>query len=166
MKKPKSRNPHLDGDALADVRRRVARDPRLRARIDASVVRATIAVMVKRARAQAGLTQAELAIRAKTTQAVVARIEGGSSFTPSLDLLDRIARALGGRLSVGGDRQRVVECYQQIDIARRRCFVARHGAEHLQAVNMVSLAKFAQLFCQLLGTRRVRRPHAGLTRRV
>ena len=101
MKKPKARNPHLGRDALADVGRRVARDPRLRARIDASVVRATIAVMVKRARAQAGLTQAELAIRAKTTQAVVARIEGGSSFTPSLELLDRIARALGGRLSVG-----------------------------------------------------------------
>jgi hypothetical protein len=31
---------------------------------------------------------------------VVARIEGGSAFTPSLDLVDRIARALGGRLSV------------------------------------------------------------------
>jgi ribosome-binding protein aMBF1 (putative translation factor) len=101
MKKPKARNPHIGGDALADVRRRVAGDPRLRARIDASVVRATIAVMVKRARSQAGLTQAQLAARAKTTQAVVARIEGGSAFTPSLDLLDRIARALGGRLSVG-----------------------------------------------------------------
>jgi ribosome-binding protein aMBF1 (putative translation factor) len=100
MKKPKTRNPHIGGDALADVRRRVAGDPRLRARIDASVARATIAVMVKRARTQSGLTQAQLAARAKTTQAVVARIEGGSAFTPSLDLLDRIARALGGRLSV------------------------------------------------------------------
>ena len=46
----KKRNPHIGGDALAEVRRRVAGDPRLRARIDASVVRATIAVMVKRAR--------------------------------------------------------------------------------------------------------------------
>lgn len=101
MKKSKARNPHIGRDALADVRRRVGGDPRLRARIDASVVRATIAVMVKRARTQAGLTQAQLATRAKTTQAVVARIEGGSAFTPSLDLLDRIARALGGRLSVG-----------------------------------------------------------------
>lgn len=100
MKKSKRRNPHIGGDALADVRRRVAGHPRLRARIEATVVRATIAVMVKRARTQAGLTQAQLAVRAKTTQAVVARIEGGSAFTPSLDLLDRIARALGGRLSV------------------------------------------------------------------
>ena len=77
MKKSKRRNPHIGGDALADVRRRVAGHPRLRARIEATVVRATIAVMVERARTQAGLTQAQLAVRAKTTQAVVARIEGG-----------------------------------------------------------------------------------------
>ena len=50
--------------------------------------------------AVARLTQAQLAARAGTTQAVIARIEGGRSFTASLDLLDRIARALGGRLSV------------------------------------------------------------------
>ena len=56
--------------------------------------------MVKRARVAAGLTQAQLAARAETTQAVIARIEGGKAFTASLDLLDRIARALGGRLSV------------------------------------------------------------------
>jgi hypothetical protein len=31
---------------------------------------------------------------------VIARIEGGKAFTASLDLLDRIARALGGRLLV------------------------------------------------------------------
>ena len=48
----------------------------------------------------AGLTQTQLAARAGTTQAVIARIEGGKAFTASLDLLGRIARALGGRLSV------------------------------------------------------------------
>ena len=100
MKKTKRPNPHLGGDALADVRARTQRDPRLRARIDAAVARTTIAVMVKRARTVAGLTQAQLAARAGTTQAVIARIEGGKAFTASLDLLDRIARALGGRLSV------------------------------------------------------------------
>ena len=100
MKKTKRPNPHLGRDALADVRARVERNPRLRARIDAAVARATIAVMVKRARTVAGLTQAQLAARAGTTQAVIARIESGKAFTASLDLLDRIARALGGRLSV------------------------------------------------------------------
>jgi DNA-binding XRE family transcriptional regulator len=100
MKKTKRSNRHIGRDALADVRARVERNPRLRARIDAAVARATIAVMVKRVRTMAGLTQAQLATRAGTTQAVIARIEGGKAFTPSLDLLDRIARALGGRLSV------------------------------------------------------------------
>jgi ribosome-binding protein aMBF1 (putative translation factor) len=100
MKKTKRSNPHIGGDALADVRARMEGNPRLRARIDAAVARATIAVMVKRARTVAGLTQAQLAAGAGTTQAVIARIEGGKAFTASLDLLDRLARALGGRLSV------------------------------------------------------------------
>jgi hypothetical protein len=50
MSKTKRRHPHVGSDALADVRARVKRDPRLRARIDAAVARATIGVMVKRAR--------------------------------------------------------------------------------------------------------------------
>jgi ribosome-binding protein aMBF1 (putative translation factor) len=100
MKKMKRRNPRIGRDALADVRGRVKRNPKLRARIDAAVARATIGVLVKRARTVAGLTQAQLAARAGTTQAVIARIEGGKAFTASLDLLDRVARALGGRLSV------------------------------------------------------------------
>lgn len=100
MKRTKHGNRHLGRDALGEVRARVKRDSKLRARIDAAVARATIAVMVKRGRTVAGLTQTQLAERAGTTQAVIARIEGGKVFTASLDLLGRIARALGGRLSV------------------------------------------------------------------
>jgi len=100
MKTTKPRNRHLGRDALADVRARVKHNPRLRARIEGTVARVAIGVMVKRARTVAGLTQADLATRAATTQAVIARIEGGKAFTASLDLLDRIARALGGRVSV------------------------------------------------------------------
>jgi DNA-binding XRE family transcriptional regulator len=100
MTRTKRRNPRIGGDALGDVRARAKRDPQLRARIDAAVARATIGVLVKRARTVCGLTQTQLAKRAGTTQAVIARIEGGKAFTASLDLLDRIARALGGRLSV------------------------------------------------------------------
>lgn len=100
MKTTKHRLRHVGRDALADVRARVKDSPKLRTRIDGAVARAAVAVMVKRARTGAGLTQAQLAGRARTTQAVIARIEGGKAFTPSLDLLDRIARALGGRVSV------------------------------------------------------------------
>ena len=85
---------------MADVRKRVQRNPQLRARIDASVAQTTIGVMVKRARTAAGLTQTQLATRAGTTQPVIARIESGRAFTTSLELLDRVARAFGGRLTV------------------------------------------------------------------
>jgi ribosome-binding protein aMBF1 (putative translation factor) len=100
MSKVKRRNPRIGSDAMADVRRRVQSNPRLRVRIDAAVTRVTIGVMVKRARTVAGLTQSQLATRAGTTQPVIARIESGRAFITSLDLLDRIARAFGGRLSV------------------------------------------------------------------
>lgn len=45
MKKTKRPNLHIGRDTLADVRAREERNPRLRARIDAAVARATIAVM-------------------------------------------------------------------------------------------------------------------------
>jgi len=51
------------------------------------------------ARARAGLTQAEVAHRMKTTQAVIARLEGGGSL-PSTRTLKKYARATGSRLRI------------------------------------------------------------------
>ena len=60
-----------------------------------------IARMVRDARLKTGLTQAQLAIKAQTSQTVIARLESGSDRRiPSLDLLERIARALKARLMV------------------------------------------------------------------
>ncbi len=56
--------------------------------------------LVHRLRAEAGLTQAELADRMGTTQSAIARMEGGGS-RPSLDTLERLARAVGADLVVG-----------------------------------------------------------------
>jgi transcriptional regulator with XRE-family HTH domain len=50
--------------------------------------------LVERLRSEEGLTQAELARRLGTTQAAISKIETGRS-VPGLDLLDRIAIALG-----------------------------------------------------------------------
>src|SRR5258708_6917137 len=50
-------------------------------------------------RMEAGLSQTELAKRMGTSQPVIARIEGGSS-TPTVDMLDRLARATGKRLEI------------------------------------------------------------------
>lgn len=50
-------------------------------------------------RTAAGLSQTELARRMGTSQPVIARIEGGAS-TPTVDMLDRLARATGKRLEI------------------------------------------------------------------
>ena len=51
------------------------------------------------ARTRAGLTQEQLAQRMKTTQAVIARLEGGGS-KPSTRTLERYAAATGSRLKI------------------------------------------------------------------
>ena len=58
-----------------------------------------VAETVFRARETAGLTQAELARRMGTTQSAIAAIESGAR-TPTVELLDRLARACGGRLTI------------------------------------------------------------------
>ena len=63
-----------------------------------------LAEIVYRLRTSAGLTQTELARRMGTTQSAIARVEAGGS-TPTLDLLDRVGRAVGAEivLSVSGE---------------------------------------------------------------
>jgi len=51
------------------------------------------------ARTRAGLTQKQVAHRMKTTQAVIARLEGGGS-KPSTRTLERYAEATGSRLKI------------------------------------------------------------------
>ncbi len=42
-----------------------------------------------------GLTQVQLATKAKVTQAYVAKLESGAKTNPSLEILKRLAKALG-----------------------------------------------------------------------
>ena len=55
-----------------------------------------------RAREVAGLTQAELARKMGTTQSAIAAIESGAR-TPTVELLERLARACGQRLTISID---------------------------------------------------------------
>jgi transcriptional regulator with XRE-family HTH domain len=55
--------------------------------------------LVERLRREAGLTQAALAERIGTTQAALSKIETGRTL-PGLELLDRVARAVGCPISL------------------------------------------------------------------
>ncbi len=61
-----------------------------------------LAEIVYRAREAAGLTQTELARRMGTTQSAIAAIESGAC-TPTVELLERLARACGQRLTISID---------------------------------------------------------------
>ena len=56
--------------------------------------------LVHRLRTDAGLTQADLATRMGTTQSAIARMEAGGS-RPTLETLEKLARAVGSDLLVG-----------------------------------------------------------------
>lgn len=52
-----------------------------------------------KARIEKNLTQKELARKAKTTQAVISRVQN-ATVSPTLDLLQRIAEAMGKKLQI------------------------------------------------------------------
>ena len=99
------KNPHVGGDAGADVRAWIARDPALSACIKERLAEYDVARKIKQARLAANLSQTELAERAGTAQTVIARIERGANM-PKLELLTKIAAGLGLRLVVKLERPR------------------------------------------------------------
>ncbi|MBI5542434.1 MAG: helix-turn-helix transcriptional regulator [Deltaproteobacteria bacterium] len=90
---------HVGGDVVADVRARMARDPEFAAGVQAEYDRLQLARKVRSARQARGLSQASLARMVGTKQPAIARLERGHVL-PRLDLLERIAKALGAHLHV------------------------------------------------------------------
>lgn len=81
------------------VAEREARDPEFRAAREALRPQYEFRRAMIAARIEAGITQAELAGRVGTTQSAIARLEGGN-VTPSVDMLCRLADALGIRFEI------------------------------------------------------------------
>jgi len=79
--------------------RRWRKNPEFRAAYRELEDEFAIAAALIRARATAGLTQEQLAKRMKTTQAVIARLEGGRT-KPSTRTLERFAAATGTKLRI------------------------------------------------------------------
>lgn len=75
------------------------KNPEYRAAYDALEEEFALVMALIEARASAGLTQEQVAQRMGTTQAVIARLEGGRG-RPSTRTLERFARATGTRLKI------------------------------------------------------------------
>lgn len=82
------------------IDRLIGDDPKLRAMIEEEMLNAEIASLVYNARTQAGLTQAKLARLVGTSQPAIARLEDADYRGHSLNMLRKIAAALGRRLEV------------------------------------------------------------------
>ena len=75
------------------------KNPKYRREYEALEAEFSLTSALIEARSRAGLTQEQVAQRMKTTQAVVARLEGGGS-KPSTRTLERYAQATGNRLRI------------------------------------------------------------------
>jgi ribosome-binding protein aMBF1 (putative translation factor) len=82
-----------------DLHKRWMKDSKYRREYKALGKEFSLVSALIEARTRAGLTQEQLARRMKTTQAVIARLEGGGS-KPSTRTLERYAEATGSRLRI------------------------------------------------------------------
>lgn len=82
-----------------DLHKKWMKNPKYRREYDALEEEFSLSAAMIDARSRAGLTQEQVAQRMKTTQAAVARLEGGGSM-PSTRTLEKYAKATGTRLRI------------------------------------------------------------------
>ncbi len=93
------RNKHI-GSSLDDwLKEESANDPSFAAGLDERFDKYRLAQQLKAMREKAGLSQKQLAERVHTKQPSIARLEMARTL-PRLDLLQRVARALGAEMVV------------------------------------------------------------------
>ena len=84
---------------LKNLHKKWMKDSKYRREYEALGEEFSLVAALIEARTRAGLTQQQVARRMKTTQAVIARLEGGGS-KPSTRTLERYAEATGSRLRI------------------------------------------------------------------
>ena len=82
-----------------DLHNKWMKNPKYRREYNALEEEFSLSAALIEARSRAGLTQEQVAQRMKTTQAVIARLEGGGSM-PSTRTLGKYAKATGTRLKI------------------------------------------------------------------
>jgi len=100
----KKRNPYVGGNLMDSIHRWKATDPEFAARHEEEFDKLQLARRVKELREAQKMSQGELARLAGTRQPAIARLESGRVL-PRLDLLHRIAAALGMRVDVQFKRE-------------------------------------------------------------
>ena len=85
--------------SLKELKKRWMEDPEFKAEYDALEEEFAVAAALIDARTKAHMTQEDVAKAMGTTQAVIARLEGGGSL-PSTRTLKRFAEATGMRLRI------------------------------------------------------------------
>jgi ribosome-binding protein aMBF1 (putative translation factor) len=92
------------GSGVEEFLAQEMRDPAFRMAFSearANRIKRALAETIRNARKKRGLSQAALSKRARTTQAVVSRIENlNTSYLPSVEVLARLAGALGAHLEI------------------------------------------------------------------
>jgi ribosome-binding protein aMBF1 (putative translation factor) len=87
-------------DAVRILDQMAGNNPELKSLIHAARVNAAVAQLIYDARLQSGLSQAELADRIGSKQAVISRLEDADYEGHSLNILQRIAAALGKEITI------------------------------------------------------------------
>ncbi|MEW6325201.1 MAG: helix-turn-helix transcriptional regulator [Nitrospirota bacterium] len=87
-------------DAVEILKRRAAKDPKLRELYEEEKINLQAALAVRQAREAAGLTQGQLAEKIGTTQSVISRLEDAEYEGHTLKMLERIAEALDQRVVI------------------------------------------------------------------
>ena len=85
--------------SVDDLHKEWMKNPGYRREYDALDEEFSLTAALIEARSRAGLTQEQVAKLMKTTQAVVARLEGGGTM-PSTRTLEKYAKATGSRLRI------------------------------------------------------------------
>jgi DNA-binding XRE family transcriptional regulator len=99
MMPSKKRNPHVGGSLQELIEQRKADSPTFAALYEEEFNKLALARQVRELRERHKLSQAELAERVGTKQPAIARLESGR-VVPRIDLLQKIAHALGMQLEI------------------------------------------------------------------
>lgn len=82
-----------------EVKRDLMKDPEFRREMEKNEPHYQLMRAIIRARIEKNLTQKDLAKKANTTQAVISRVQN-ATVSPSIDLVQRIATAMGKKLEI------------------------------------------------------------------